>query len=143
MILAAKKRFVIDASVTVAWCFQDESTPFTDGVLDLLAAGAEAVVPAIWPLEIANALLVAERRKRLTVTQVAGQLHRISGLPITATAISLQYAFEQVLPAARREHLSAYDAAYMHLALQEGVPLATLDNDLKRAAKENGIILLN
>ena len=61
---AAAKQFVLDASVTVAWCFEDASTAFTEGILDLLAAGAEGVAPGIWPLEIANALLVAERRKR-------------------------------------------------------------------------------
>jgi hypothetical protein len=62
---AATKRFVLDASVAVAWCFEDEATKFTESVLDLLSAGAEALVPAIWPVEVANALLIAERRKRI------------------------------------------------------------------------------
>ena len=63
---AATKRFVLDASVAVAWCFEDEATKFTEGVLDLLSAGAEALVPAIWPVEVANALLIAERRNRMS-----------------------------------------------------------------------------
>jgi predicted nucleic acid-binding protein len=139
----AAKRFVLDASVAVAWCFVDESTRFTEDVLDLLSAGAEAVVPAVWPLEVANALLVAERRKRLTIAQVTGQLQRIGGLPILVMAIGAAYAFEQVLPVARQQTLSAYDAAYLQLALREALPLATLDEELKRAAKANGIVLLN
>lgn len=140
---SATKRFVLDASVAVAWCFEDESTTFTEGVLDSLSAGKEAVVPAVWPLEVANALLVAERRKRLTIAQVTGQLRRIGGLPITVVPIGATHAFEQVLSVARREGLSAYDAAYMQLALSEALPLATLDEDLRRAAKANGIVLLN
>jgi hypothetical protein len=63
---AATKRFVVDASMTLAWCFSDESTAFTESVLDLLANGAEAIAPAIWPFEVANALLMGERRKRVT-----------------------------------------------------------------------------
>jgi len=61
---AVIKRMVLDASVAVAWCFEDESSDFTEGVLDLLASGTEALAPAIWPLELVNALLMAERRKR-------------------------------------------------------------------------------
>jgi predicted nucleic acid-binding protein len=139
----ATKRFVLDASVAVAWCFVDESTRFTEDVLDLLSAGAEAVVPAVWPLEVANALLVAERRKRLTIAQVTGQLQRIGGLPILVMPIGAAYAFEKVPPVARQQTLSAYDAAYLQLALREALPLATLDEELKRAAKANGITLLN
>jgi len=63
---AVIKRMVLESSVAVAWCFEDESTAFTEGILDLLSAGAEVLIPAIWPFEIANALLVAERRKRIT-----------------------------------------------------------------------------
>lgn len=61
------RRMVLDESVTVAWCYEDESTGFTEGVLDLLSAGTEVLTPAIWPFEVANALLAAERRKRITL----------------------------------------------------------------------------
>jgi hypothetical protein len=71
---AAIKRIVLDASVAVAWCFEDENSPFTEGVLDLLSAGTEVLTPAIWPFELANALLLAERRKRITVAQVTALL---------------------------------------------------------------------
>src|SRR5881397_3579064 len=80
---AVIKRMVLDASVAVAWCFEDESSDFTEGVLDLLASGTEALAPAVWPLELVNALLMAERRKRITVAQVTALLRRIAGLPIS------------------------------------------------------------
>src|SRR5436309_9875950 len=75
---AVIKRMVLDASVAVAWCFEDESSDFTEGVLDLLASGTEALAPAVWPLELVNALLMAERRKRITVAQVTALLRRIA-----------------------------------------------------------------
>ena len=137
------KRFVLDASVAVAWCFEDESTVLTEDVLDSLAAGSEAVVPAVWPQEVANALLVAERRKRLSVAQMSGQLRRIAALPISVMPMTPAYAFEQVLAIARQEKPSSYDAAYLQLALRESLPLVTLDADLRRAAKANGVTLLS
>jgi hypothetical protein len=77
---AATNRFVLDASVAVAWCFEDEATRFTENVLDLLSAGGEALVPSIWPVEVANALLIAERRNRIALAQVTAILQRIAGL---------------------------------------------------------------
>src|ERR1700689_3002015 len=95
---AATKCFVLDASVAVAWCFEDETTKFTEAVLDLISAGAEALVPSIWPLEIANALLMAERRKRIAQAKVTAILLRIAGLPISVRPIDPNHAFEQILP---------------------------------------------
>ena len=129
------KRLVLDASVAVAWCFEDESTPFTEGVLDLLSAGTEVLTPAIWPFEVANALLVAERRKRLTIAQVTALLRRMAGLPISVESIEAGRAFEQILSVARQQNLTEYDAAYLELALRTGLPLATLDGKIKQAAK--------
>lgn len=139
---AAIKRLVLDASVAVAWCFEDESTPFAEHVLDLVSAGAETLAPAIWPLEVANALLTAERRKRITTAQVTALLQRISKLPIAVEPIPLARAFEQVLSTARQHELTEYDAAYVELALREGLPLATLDAKLRRAARSAGIVLV-
>jgi len=82
------KRMVLDASVAVAWCFEDESTGFTEGVLDLLSTGTEVLTPAIWPFEVANALLVAERRKRITVAQVTVLLQRMAGFASRLTQFS-------------------------------------------------------
>ena len=140
---AGTKRFVLDASVAVAWCFDDEATNFTEGVLDLLSDGAEVLVPDIWPLEVANALLVAERRKRIAHAKVTAILARIAGLPISVRRSDPKQAFEQVLPMARQQGLSQYDAAYLELAAREGLALATLDGELRRAAEATGVELLS
>jgi predicted nucleic acid-binding protein len=136
------KRMVLDASVAVAWCFEDESTGFTEGVLDLLSTGTEVLTPAIWPLEVANALLVAERRKRITVAQVTALLQRMAGLRISVDPIQLGTAFNQILSVARQNDLTEYDAAYVELALREALPLATRDDKLRRAATRVGITLV-
>ncbi|SRR6266536_3870084 len=138
----AIKRLVLDASVAVAWCFPDEATPYTEGVLDLLASGTEALTTTVWPFEVADALLVGERRKRISVAQVTTVLQRISGLPIAVDAVRLEIAFSQILSVARQEQLTEYDAAYLELALREALPLATLDNGLRRAARSSGISLV-
>jgi predicted nucleic acid-binding protein len=140
---AGTKRFVLDASVAVAWCFDDEATKFTEGVLDLISDGAEALTPSIWPLEVANALLVAERRKRIALARVTALLFRIAGLPISVRPSAPQHAFEQILPMARQQGLSQYDAAYLELAVREGLALATLDGQLQRAAEATGVELLS
>jgi len=139
---AAIKRLVLDASVAVAWCFEDESSPLTERILDLLSAGTEVLIPAIWPLEVANALLVAERRKRITTAKVTALLQRIAKLPIVVEALQPHRAFEHILSVARQHQLTEYDAAYVELALREALPLATLDDRLRRAARSAGITLL-
>jgi predicted nucleic acid-binding protein len=143
MTAAVTRRFVLDGSVAVAWCFEDEATDFTEGVLDLLSAGGEVHVPSIWPLEVANALLVAERRKRIALAKVTALLIRIAGLPISVRHSDPKQAFEQILPMARQLELSQYDAAYLELAVREGLPLATLDAELRRAAQVIGVELLS
>jgi predicted nucleic acid-binding protein len=141
MMAAATKRMVLDASVAVAWCFADESTTFTDGLLDLLANGGGAVTPAIWPFEVANALLAGEKRQRITVAQATSILRRIADLPISVENIRMDHAFQQILPLARQSRLTEYDAAYLELALRLSLPLATLDVQLQRAAKSVGVPL--
>jgi predicted nucleic acid-binding protein len=136
------ERIILDASVAVAWCFEDESTTFTEGVLDLLSEGTEALTPAIWPFEVANALLVAERRKRITVAQVTVLLRRIAGLPIAVVPVEAGRAFEQILSVARQQNLTEHDAAYLELALRTGFPLATLDGKVKLAARLVGVSLV-
>lgn len=138
---AASKRIVIDASVAVSWCFEDESTPYTEWALDQISGGTEATVPAIWPFETANALLTAERHKRLTPAQSTVFLEQLKNLKITVDTAPLSRIFVRVFDEARRWALTVYDAAYLELALRQGLPLATLDNPLKKAAKELGIPL--
>ena len=139
---AAIKRFVVDASVTLAWCFPGEGTNGTEALLDQLATGSAAIAPSIWPFEVANALLMGERRKRITMAQVTAMLERIAGLPISLDPIWLDSLFGQVLSLARQQHLTEYDASYIELALRENLPLATLDDQLRRAARNAGIALV-
>jgi predicted nucleic acid-binding protein len=140
---AAVKQFVLDASVAVAWCFDDECTPFSEGILDLLSTGADGVAPGIWPLEVANALLVAERRKRISVAQVTALLGHIVQLPVSVETVDPDHAFSGVLSVARQHQLTEYDAAYLELALRRGLPFATLDDKLRQAARMAGIKLVS
>jgi predicted nucleic acid-binding protein len=122
----------------MAWCFEDEADAYADSVLDLLA-DSEAVVPCIWPLEVANVLLVAERRKRLTEAaslQFAGLL---SELPITIDYESSDRALSGILFLGRQQGLSSYDAAYLELAMREGIALATRDNRLRKVSRKCGV----
>ena len=125
----------------MAWCFEDEATAYTERILNAFFNGTEAIVPALWPFDVANALLVAERRKRINTFQVIGLLSRIAGLPITVETTTARSAFTQVLPLARARDLGDYDAAYLELALRHAVPLATLDDSLRRAARLSGVSL--
>ena len=142
MKVAGTKRLVLDASVTLAWCFPEEGTPYTQQMLDLLANGAEALTPAIWPFEVANALLVGERNKRRTMAQVTAFLQRLATLPIKVDEPRVDRAFGQILTVARQEQLTEYDAAYLELALREALPLATLDQRLRQAAQHAGVPLV-
>lgn len=142
MKVAGTKRLVLDASVTLAWCFPEEGTPYTQQMLDLLANGAEALTPAIWPFEVANALLVGERNKRRTMAQVTAFLQRLATLPIKVDEPRVDRAFGQILTVARQERLTEYDAAYLELALREALPLATLDQRLRQAAQHAGVPLV-
>jgi predicted nucleic acid-binding protein len=138
---AAFKLVVLDASVALAWCFADEKAAYPEALLDLLAAGSEAAVPAIWPFEVANALLAGERRRRISLAQVTSILSRIADLPISIDPVQMDHAFHRVLPLARQARLTEYDAAYLELALRLHLPLATLDVRLSQAAKIAGVPL--
>jgi len=107
----------------MAWCFEEESTQFSEAVLEALSSGAEAVVPAIWAYEVVNVLLGATRRKRIPAGKASGFLD--------GTART----FQQVKAAAEAHNLTAYDAAYVELARRENLPLATLDRRLRKATQ--------
>lgn len=134
--------FVLDASVALAWHFEDEASAYADRALERLRED-DAVVPAIWPLEIANGLLAAERRGRLSAADVAQAHGLLSDLPIGVNALTLQVALGPVLDLARAQGLSTYDAAYLELAMREGLPLATEDEALRAAARRVGVPLLD
>ncbi len=132
--------FVLDASVAMSWCFEDEKAPESERTLDLLAE-QDALVPALWVYEVANVLTVAERRRRLTEAESAHFLDLLQQLPIAVAASSSDAA--ALLDVARRHRLSAYDAAYLALAAQHGLALATLDSQLAARAVEAGVTVLS
>jgi predicted nucleic acid-binding protein len=134
--------FVLDASVALAWHFEDEASAYADRVLERLRED-DALVPAIWPLEVANGLLAAERRSRLSPADVAAAQGVLSDLPITVNTQTLAEALGSVLDLARAQGLSAYDAAYLDLAMREGLALATQDDDLRAAATRVGVALID
>lgn len=128
--------------MTLSWAFEDESTPFTVQVLKSLET-VQAVAPALWPFEVANVLNAAERRGRINAGEQAEFLERLRLLPIAIEHRPATWLAQQILPLARTHRLSAYDAAYLELAIREGLPLATLDDDLRRAAPAAGVKLLD
>jgi predicted nucleic acid-binding protein len=130
--------YVLDASVTLAWCFEDEATPHTDALLDRLAEDA-AIAPSLWELEVVNVLLLAERRGRITESQTVRFVALLTQLPIHVDSAGVD--MEAVLATGRHHGLTAYDAAYLVLAEREGIPLATMDARLQAAAKAAGVPL--
>jgi len=132
--------FVLDNSIVMAWSFEDESDEYADAVLDRLAA-ASAVVPALWPLEVANALLMGERRKRSTEAETIKWTGILASLPIVIDGETNAHVWGDTLSLARGHNLTAYDAAYLELAIRRGLPLATIDGKLKTAAQTVGVAL--
>jgi predicted nucleic acid-binding protein len=125
-------RFVLDNSVAMAWCFEDEADAYADAVLGSLSAH-EAVVPAIWPLEAGNVLLGAERRNRLTQADSVRFLALLGSLPIMVEQEPPGRMFTDILALGRACGLSTYDASYLDLAMRSGLPIATRDTRLRQA----------
>ena len=135
-------RFIVDASVALCWYFEDQRTAYTEAVFDCLARGDEGLVPAIWPLEVVNGLVVAVRQKTITATQLETFVRDLKDLPVEVDLEGVGRAYSSILRVSRQHQLSSYDAAYLDLALVEGLPLATLDKNLRVAAKRAGVELL-
>jgi predicted nucleic acid-binding protein len=135
-------RFVLDASIALCWCFEDQAISYTEAILDLLSEGRRAIVPSVWPLEISNALLSGERRKLISTARVTGIIEEIKALPIEVDRRGFGREFSEILGLARTFRLTTYDAAYLELAMREALPLATLDKDLSKAARAAGITAL-
>lgn len=131
-------RFVLDCSVTMGWCFEDEADTYARNVLESLVDSA-AIVPALWPLEVANVLLGAERRRRIGRADSARFLELIGQLPVTVAASMDLQELPSLIALGRERGLSAYDTAYLRFALQEGLPLATRDRGLRTAARAAGV----
>lgn len=135
-------RFVVDNSVVMTWCFLDETNAYADAVLDSLA-DAVAVVPAIWPLEVVNVLLVAERRQRLSEADSVRFVTLLRQLPLVVDRSWPERLMKEWLAIGRAHDLSSYDTAYLELAMRQGLPLATLDRRLIEAARQIDIPILD
>jgi len=129
---------VVDASTALAWCFPDETNAISEGLL-LALRGQALIVPAIWSLEIANVVLIAERRGRLKSHHVQRFLELLAGLNISEQSQSVGDSVRNVLPLAHKHNLTAYDAAYLDLAVRQSAPLATFDGKLQKACRAAGI----
>lgn len=134
--------FVVDCSVTMSWCFRDEATQYTEAVFDRLRS-EPAAVPAIWSLEVANTLLVAQRRGRITQAEALHFVRLLRGASIEIDTSDMMTVMDRALDLGRLHQLSAYDAAYLVLASREGHPLATLDARLRAAASQMGIPIVD
>lgn len=132
--------FVLDCSITMAWCFEEERRDFTEAILESLT-NTTAIVPTIWPLEVANVLLISKKHKRITEVQSASFIDALSALPIVVDQSTTSRAMHSIFILAGQADLTSYDAAYLELAIREGIPLLTLDKGLIKAAKKLNIPL--
>lgn len=132
--------FVLDGSITMIWGFEDEADPYAEAILSRMP-DLQAHVPSIWPLEVANALLVGERRRRITPADSARFLAILDALPIAVDDETVAHAWADTMHLARAHNLSSYDASYLELAIRLGLPLAAQDGKLKTAAEAVGVPL--
>lgn len=133
--------FVLDNSVTMRWFFGDgkpQELTYAGNVLDAMQV-ATAIVPATWGLEVANVIARAEAKRLVTEARSGQFMALLDGVMIVVDAATFTHALGDTLQLARRYKLSSYDASYLELALRRGLPLATLDSDLQKAAKKAGV----
>jgi predicted nucleic acid-binding protein len=133
---------VVDASVTLSWCFPDEQTPSAMAVLDSLKAGEQVLVPAFWCSEVLNSLLVGERKGRISADQTRIFLKDLRALRPKLDDASLERVIQDVQTICRQHALPPYDALYVELAMRSGSPLATLDTNQRTAALASGVTCL-
>jgi predicted nucleic acid-binding protein len=131
--------FVPDASVALAWRFADEATPYTELLLDRLAQGDEAAVPTNWPLEVLNGLIQGKRRGRVSEAEIRRFIADLSSFHIVVDADNSFPRLTFVRELAERNRLTSYDAAYLELAIRLNIPLASLDQDLLKAAEAESV----
>jgi len=133
--------FVVDNSIVMSWCFKDETNQYADAVLDRLSE-ATAFVPSIWPLEVVNVVLAAERKKRLNEADSVRFITLLSQLPIMVEHERPERIMKDLLALARANNLPSYDASYLDLSMRKGLPIATLDARLREAAKRTEVPIL-
>lgn len=134
--------FVIDNSVVMTWCFRDEISRYTDVILDRLEIST-GFVPSIWPLEVCNVLLVAERKRRIGEADSTRFIALLTELPIIVEQEPPERMIKEIFSLAREHKLSSYDASYLDLAMRKGLPIATLDKNLTAAAKRSKVPILS
>jgi predicted nucleic acid-binding protein len=137
-----KGAFVADASVAIGWVHPAQATTHTEAMLDAIADGATLEVPALWPLEVANALLVLVRRHKLDEEERQAALGWLSGLRVRVDHESAGLAFSRLSELAATHRLSVYDAAYLELAQRRQLVLGCKDGPLRSAAKRAGVHLM-
>ena len=133
--------FVLDNSVTMRWFFGDgkpQELTYARKVLDAMK-NTNALVPVTWGLEVANVIAKAEAKALVTEARSGAFLELLEGMDVEVDSATFAHALSDTLQLARRYKLSAYDASYLELALRSGLPLATLDEDLQKAAKKTGV----
>lgn len=135
----ALEQFVLDCSVALAWHFADEADDYADAVATSLVR-TQAIVPAHWPLEVVNTLVVGERRGRSTQAQSSAFIGFLRSLRIVVDDTTAAQAWGETCNIARSQSLASYDAAYLELAQRRAIPIATLDQQLKSAAMRLGIV---
>jgi predicted nucleic acid-binding protein len=128
----------LDASMAIAWCFEDERTPETEAVLDRVVASG-AFVPSLWKIEVANGLQAALRRKRIDQHYRDRALKRLQDLPIETDPETSIHVWSAGIELADRHGLTLYDAVYLELAIRRAIPLASLDNELVEAGRQAGL----
>jgi predicted nucleic acid-binding protein len=129
---------VLDASLAASWCFPDERTDYTNAVLKSVSRSMEAIAPRLWAYEVRNGVLMGMKRGRITKTDAEAFLVSLQDLPIHLTD---PLSYDHVFALAERHGLTVYDAAYLDIALREALPLASLDGDLIRAARQSGVAI--
>ena len=130
-----KRAFVADAPVAIGWVHPAQATPDTDALLDALAAGGIIEVPALWPLEVSNALTVLVRRRKLIEAERQLALRWLRSLALRVDHEMAALAFSRLAELATAHGLTVYDAAYLELAQRRGLPLACRDGPLRDAAR--------
>jgi len=133
--------WIVDSSLAMAWCFEDECNSRTEALLDRTET-EPFIVPLHWPLEVTNVLRAAVKRGRLSEAQSTKKAAALMSLPMRYDSMTHQLAFTSTHQLARKHNLTTYDAAYLELAIRLGAALATNDRDLIIAAKSSGVALL-
>ncbi len=135
--------FILDNSVAMRWLLATPKAAdqkYAERVLKSLS-DVDTIVPNLWHLEVSNVLLGAEKRGEIDSGDSEGFIIQLENLPIHVDSLTMHQAFSRIINLARTYKLSSYDASYLELAIREGLPLATLDSDLRKAAKKAKVVI--